>query len=62
MELQLTRQEHETLLEFLRERHRHLLHEIAKTDHHEFRATLRHRCTELEHIIEKLEQPVHALA
>ena len=62
MELRLTDKEHELLLEVLREHHKHLLHEIAKTDHHEFRTALRHRCDTLEGILHKVAEPVHISA
>ena len=62
MELRLTSKEEELLLEFLQEQHKHLLHEIAKADHHEFRTALRHRCNALEGIMEKLKAPVHSAA
>ncbi len=62
MELRLTEHEHELLQQFLQEQHKHLLHEIAKADHHEFRTALRHRCTTLEGILNKLNQPVHSAA
>ncbi len=62
MELRLTDKEHDLLLEFLQERHKHLLHDIAKADHHEFRAALRERCNMLEGVLEKLQVPVHSAA
>jgi len=54
MELRLTDKEHDLLLELLQERHKHLLHDIAKADHHEFKTALRERCTTLEGVLEKL--------
>jgi hypothetical protein len=36
------------------------LREIAKAHHHEFRTELRHRCTVLEAILDKVQAPVHA--
>jgi len=62
MELPLTDKEHELLLEVFQEYHRHLLHEIAKADHHEFKAALRRRCDTLEGILQKAEQQVHSAA
>ncbi|HUH64581.1 MAG TPA: hypothetical protein VLZ50_16355 [Terracidiphilus sp.] len=62
MELRLTDEEHDLLLQFLEERHKHLLHDIAKADHHEFRQGLRDRCTTLERMLEKLRVPVHTAA
>jgi hypothetical protein len=60
MELRLTEKEEELLRELLQEHHKHLLHEINKADHHEFKTSLRKRCTMVEGIIEKL-QAVHAV-
>jgi hypothetical protein len=58
MELRLTAEEEELLLNLLQEHQTHLLREIAKADHHEFRAGLRNRCTVLETILDKLQAPV----
>ena len=58
MELRLTDKEQELLLEILQEQHKHLLHEIAKADHHDFKTTLRHRCTVLEGILQRVNEPV----
>jgi hypothetical protein len=60
MELRLTEKEEELLLEVLQEHHKHLLHEINRADHHEFKTGLRNRCTTVEGIIERL-QTVHAV-
>jgi hypothetical protein len=60
MELRLTEEEEELLLELLREQHKHLLHEINKAHHHDFKVGLRTRCTMVEDIIEKL-QAVHSV-
>ncbi len=62
MELRLTDKEHELLVQLLQDQHKHLLHEIAKADHHEFRTTLRHRCSVLEGILNQLNVPVHSAA
>lgn len=43
MELTLTKEERELLLEILSERHRALLIEISHTDHREFKLALRKR-------------------
>ena len=59
-ELQLTAEEEDLLLDLLQEQQTHLLREIAKADHHEFRDGLRNRCTVLEAILAKLQVPVHA--
>jgi len=61
MELQLTETEHRLLHEILQEQHKHLLREIAKADHHEFKKSLRHRCDTLEEIMHKMHEPVHAM-
>jgi hypothetical protein len=60
MELRLTEKEEELLQELLEEDHKHLLREINKAHHREFKTNLRHRCTMVEDIIEKL-QVVHAV-
>lgn len=62
MELQLTDKEQELLLELLTEQHKHLLHEIAKADHHAFKMALRERCNALEDIVHRLNEPVHSAA
>jgi hypothetical protein len=54
MELTLTNEERELLLEVLEERHRELLREISRTHHHEFRAALRKNERLLENIVNKL--------
>jgi hypothetical protein len=55
MELRLTEAEHGLLVQVLEERQVHFLHEIAKTDHHEFKHSLQRRCELLERILEKLK-------
>ncbi|MGB8770480.1 MAG: hypothetical protein WCC92_12740 [Candidatus Korobacteraceae bacterium] len=60
MELQLTTEEEELLLSLLQEQQTHLLREIAKAHHHEFKAGLRNRCTLLETILDKLQAPVQS--
>ncbi len=60
MELRLTDKEEELLRELLQDHHKHLIHEINKADHHEFKSTLRHRCTMVEGLIDKL-QMVHSV-
>jgi hypothetical protein len=60
MELRLTAEEEDLLLDLLQEHQTHLLREIAKADHHEFRDGLRNRCTVLEAILAKVQAPVHA--
>jgi hypothetical protein len=59
-ELRLTAEEEDLLLDLLQEYQTHLLREIAKADHHEFRDGLRNRCTVLEAILAKVQAPVHA--
>ncbi len=59
MELRLTAEEEDLLLDLLQENQTHLLREIAKADHHEFRDGLRNRCNVLEAILGKLQAPVH---
>jgi hypothetical protein len=61
MELRLTDPEHELLLEVLQEYHKHLLHEIAKADYYDFKTALKNRCETLETILQKADEPVHAL-
>ena len=61
-ELRLTAEEEDLLLDLLQEQQTHLLREIAKADHHEFRDRLRNRCTVLEAIVARLQAPVHAAA
>ena len=58
MELRLTDNEQELLLELLREQHKHLLHEINKAHHRDFKMALRQRCTVLEEIMQKVNEPV----
>ena len=62
MELRLTDKEHELLLEVLQEHHKHLLHEINKAHHHQFKVDLRHRCEVLEGMMQKVDEPVHSAA
>jgi hypothetical protein len=62
MELRLTDKEQELLVEILQEQHKHLLHQIAKTDHYEFKTMLRNRCGVLEGLVEKIKAPVHTAA
>ena len=55
MELQLTESELDLLVQILEERQAHFLHEIAKTDHHEFKHGLRQRCELVENMLERLK-------
>jgi hypothetical protein len=54
MELTLTMEERELLLEILGERHRALLREISHTDHREFKRALLNREKVLESIENRL--------
>jgi hypothetical protein len=54
MELQLTPEERELLLEMLEEHHRLLVLEIARTDHHHFRQVLRTKQKVLEELLTKV--------
>lgn len=55
MELRLTDKEAELLLELLQDHQQHLLHEINKADHHEFKTGLRNRYTTVEGLLDKLQ-------
>jgi hypothetical protein len=62
MEILLTPEERELVLEILQERHRDLLKEIFHTDHHEYRDGLRQRERLLEGVLSKLEAKAPAAA
>lgn len=62
MELRLTDKEQELLVELLQEQQKHLLHQISKADHYEFKATLRNQCSVLEGLLDKVREPVHSAA
>jgi hypothetical protein len=62
MQLRLTDKEQELLTTFLQEQQKHLLHQIAKADHYEFRARLRDQYNVLEGIIGKLKVLVSSAA
>ena len=53
--MELTSAEYELLLEILKEHHRELFREIARTDHREFRSVLKNKEKLLESVISKLE-------
>jgi len=55
MELRLNAQEHRLLLEILEDRHKSLIHEIARTDHREFKHELQARCSLIEDMIKRLK-------
>jgi vacuolar-type H+-ATPase subunit E/Vma4 len=59
MEIRLTEKQEEILRELLQEHHKHLLHEINKAHHRDFKITLRNRCAIVEAMVEKL-QSVHS--
>lgn len=59
MELTLSYEERELLIELLEERHRQLLREISHTHHHEFRVTLKKHEQVLEGVIGKLRALHH---
>jgi hypothetical protein len=63
MELTLTSAEREVLLEILKEHHRELFREIARTDHREFKSILKNKGTLLESVVNKLKvmQPEEAM-
>jgi hypothetical protein len=54
MELTLTVEERELVLEILSQRHRELLREISHTDHHEFKLALRTKEKLLESVENRL--------
>jgi hypothetical protein len=54
MELTLTLDEHQLLLEVLEGRQRELLHEIARTNHHRFKVALKNNERLLQVLIAKL--------
>lgn len=54
MELTLTVEERDLVLEILSQRHRELLREISHTDHHEFKQALRKNEKLLESILSHL--------
>jgi hypothetical protein len=60
MELALTTEEQELLLNILERRHGELQKEISHTDHHEFKMVLRKNEKLLESLLNRLrEAPVH---
>jgi len=54
MELTLTVEEKELVLEILGQSHRELLREISHTDHHEFKLALRKKEELLESVVSRL--------
>jgi hypothetical protein len=57
MELTLTVEERELVLEIFGQRHRELLREISRTDHHEFKLALRKK----EKLLDSVENRVRAM-
>lgn len=55
MELRLSPQEHRLMLEILEDRYKNLIHEIARTDHREFKHDLQTRCSLIEDIIKRMK-------
>lgn len=55
MELRLNESEERLLLEILEERHKNLIHEIARTDHREFKHELLLRCRVIEGMLQKIK-------
>ena len=55
MELRLSDHERRLLLEILEERHKNLIHEIARTDHREFKHELQTRCLLIEGILKRVQ-------
>jgi hypothetical protein len=62
MELRLTEEEHNLLVNLLQEQQKHLIHQISKADHYEFKVGLRDQCDVLESIVAKLQAPVSSAA
>ncbi|HWS96589.1 MAG TPA: hypothetical protein VN620_08960 [Candidatus Methylomirabilis sp.] len=55
MELRLEEKERRLLAEILQERHKSLIHEIARTDHREAKLQLQARCGLVEAILKRVE-------
>ena len=56
MLLELTKEEHDLLLEILSEHHRSLVMEISHTDHHDFKKVLRKKEDLLDAILSRLHR------
>ena len=56
MELHLEDPERRLLQEILEERYSNLIHEIARTDHREFKRELQDRCLLVERILKKVRE------
>ncbi len=61
MELRLTEEEREFLMDVLGQHQHELLREISRTHHHEFKLTLKKNERLLESVLSRLEaaEPVH---
>jgi hypothetical protein len=55
MELRLSAQEHHLLLEILEDRQKNLIHEIARTDHREFKHELQARYSLIDDVIKRMK-------
>jgi hypothetical protein len=55
MELQLNDEQRRLLLEILDERYKNLIHEIARTDHREFKHELQTRCQQIEDLLRRVK-------
>jgi hypothetical protein len=55
MDLTLTPDERELMLEVLEEHHRQLIREIARARHHEFKAVLKSKERRIESVVNKLK-------
>jgi len=55
MELTLTSEEAELLLEVLEEHHRQFIREIARARHHEFKSALQSKEKMIESLVDKLK-------
>jgi hypothetical protein len=62
MELHLEDTERRILQEILEERYSNLIHEIARTDHREFKHELQNRCLVVEGILTKVRESRPAAA
>ncbi|HVO78643.1 MAG TPA: hypothetical protein VMT39_01370 [Candidatus Bathyarchaeia archaeon] len=55
MELQLNEVQRRLLQEIREERHKNLIHEIARTDHREARQELQNRCLLIEGLLKQMK-------
>ncbi len=61
MELRLTEEE-QLLVNLLQEQQKHLIRQISKPDHYDYKVGLRDQCDVLESIVAKLQAPVSSAA